>query len=105
MKHIPPKSKSFEDRIAEHGRKLKEEADAMPPGKERDKVLKRAGQTEVAARATEWLESPGLRSPKWPGQSFGRPQSNAAARSTKPLNFCAEPTASMTSRANAPSWD
>ncbi|SHL97600.1 hypothetical protein SAMN05444159_7344 [Bradyrhizobium lablabi] len=64
MKRTRPRTKSFEDRIAEHGRKLKEEANLLPPGKERDELVERVRQTEMATRVTEWLGSGGVRSSK-----------------------------------------
>ncbi len=46
-----------------HGRKLKEQANVLPLGKERDELMRRARQSEVAARVTVWLASPGSSQP------------------------------------------
>jgi hypothetical protein len=54
---------SFEERLAEHARRLKEQAKALPPGKERDGLMRRARQAEVTAHLNQWLSSPGLASP------------------------------------------
>jgi hypothetical protein len=54
---------SFEERLAEHARRLKEEAKKLPPGKERDGLMRRARQAEVTAHLNQWLTSPGLASP------------------------------------------
>jgi hypothetical protein len=54
---------SFEERLAEHARRLKKQAKALPPGKERDGLMRRARQAEVTAHLNQWLSSPGLASP------------------------------------------
>ena len=46
---------SFEERLAEHARRLKEQAKALPPGKERDGLMRRARQAEVTANLNQWL--------------------------------------------------
>jgi hypothetical protein len=43
---------------------LREEAKSLPPGVERDRLLRKARQDEVALHVTEWLKSPGLRPPQ-----------------------------------------
>ena len=53
----------LEDRLAEEAKRLREEAKALPPGAERDDVLRRARQAETGAHMSEWLRSPGLRPP------------------------------------------
>ena len=55
---------SFEARLAEQARKLGEKAKALPPGKERDGLMRRARQADIAAHINEWLTSPGLAPPK-----------------------------------------
>jgi len=55
---------SFGERLVEHARRLKEQAKALPPGKERDALMRRARQTEVTAHLNQWLSSPGLASPR-----------------------------------------
>ncbi len=55
---------TFEERLAAEVQRLKEQAKAMAPGNARDTVLRKARQTETAARVNEWLSSPGLQSPK-----------------------------------------
>lgn len=49
-------------------RKMAEEARAkaakLPPGPERDGLLKEARQLDVAIHMDEWASSPGLRPPK-----------------------------------------
>jgi hypothetical protein len=54
---------SFPDRLANEADRLRKEAEAVPHGPERDALLKKARQADVAARTDEWLSSLGLRSP------------------------------------------
>lgn len=41
----------------------KDEAQTLPPGKDRDALLKKARQLDVACHINEWLASSGLRPP------------------------------------------
>jgi len=43
---------------------LREEAKLLPPGAMRDAMLRKARQAETGSHMTEWLKSPGLRSPR-----------------------------------------
>jgi hypothetical protein len=54
---------SFPDRLANEANRLREEAEALPHGPERDALLKRARQADTASHMDEWLSSPGLRPP------------------------------------------
>ena len=60
MKHTA----TFEERLAEQARDLRELAKAMPPGVEREALIRRARQAETAVHINEWLTSPGLSPPK-----------------------------------------
>jgi len=53
----------LEQRLELEAENLRAEAEALSPSLEREAMLKRARQIEVAAHITEWLTSPGLRSP------------------------------------------
>jgi hypothetical protein len=55
---------SFEERLAMQAQRLKEQAQTLPPGNDREMLLKRVQQTETACRINAWLTSPGLRSPE-----------------------------------------
>jgi hypothetical protein len=57
-------TKMLEDRLAGEAERLHAEADALPPGLQREELLRKAGQIDVAAHITDWLNSPGLRPPK-----------------------------------------
>ena len=54
---------SLEDRLAEEAKRLREEAKLLPPGAERDRIIRKARQAETGSHLTEWLTSPGLRPP------------------------------------------
>ena len=54
----------LQDRIALHALRLKEEAQSLRPGPERDGLIRRARQAETASHVDDWLLSPGLRPPR-----------------------------------------
>jgi hypothetical protein len=43
---------------------MRKEARGIPPGVEREKLVRQARKAEAAARIQEWLSSPGLQPPK-----------------------------------------
>jgi hypothetical protein len=53
-----------EERLAEVVQRLKEQAKALPPGIERDALMRKVRQAETAAHLNEWITSPGLQPPK-----------------------------------------
>jgi hypothetical protein len=55
---------SFPDRLANESNRLREEAEALPHGPERDAILRTARQADIASHMDEWLSSPGLRPPE-----------------------------------------
>jgi hypothetical protein len=59
-KHKTP----FEERLASRARHLRNEAAKLPPGGQRDDLIRRARQAETASHLNEWLSSPELASPK-----------------------------------------
>ncbi|WP_429040655.1 hypothetical protein [Bradyrhizobium elkanii] len=56
-------TESLEDRLAHQAEELRIRAKAMPPGVEKEALLKRARQADTAAHVSEWLRSPGLQPP------------------------------------------
>jgi hypothetical protein len=54
----------LQDRLALHASRLKEEAEALRPGPERDAIIRRARHAETASHVDDWLLSAGLRAPK-----------------------------------------
>jgi hypothetical protein len=59
-----PKQRPLQDRLGLHALRLKEEAQALRPGPERDAMIRRARQAETASHVDEWLSSPGLQPPR-----------------------------------------
>ena len=55
---------SFKERLSEWADTVREQAAQLPPGPERDLMLKKARQADTASRLDEWAESPGLQPPK-----------------------------------------
>jgi hypothetical protein len=53
----------LEDRLSDEAKELRQRARRLPPGPERDKLLRRARHDEAAAHMTMWLLSPGSRPP------------------------------------------
>jgi hypothetical protein len=54
----------FEVRLAEQKARLEKKASQLKPGPERDDLLKKAQQLDTATHINEWLNSPGLQSPR-----------------------------------------
>ena len=48
----------LEERLALRARDDRERARSLPPGREREDLLRRARRTEEATRMTEWLTTP-----------------------------------------------
>jgi hypothetical protein len=55
---------SLRDRLVEHAKLARQQAKKLPPGKERENLLRRARQSETASRIDEWLSSPCVRAPR-----------------------------------------
>lgn len=53
-----------DERLAEEARRLREEAELLPHGPVREAALRRARQAETGSHMSEWLKSPGLKSPE-----------------------------------------
>jgi hypothetical protein len=55
---------SFEARVSQRARELEEQAWRMPPGPERDQLLRRARQLDIVTHIDDWLSlQPGSRPP------------------------------------------
>jgi hypothetical protein len=54
----------LDQRLMQDAERLRQEAEAMPFGPERDELLRRARRAETAAHMDQWLASPGLQPPK-----------------------------------------
>ena len=57
-------TETLESRLAEEAKRLREEAKSLPPGTAREALLRKARQAETGSHMSEWLQSPGLRSPE-----------------------------------------
>jgi hypothetical protein len=55
---------SFDERLAREARRVREQAKTMPPGIERESLLRKLRQTETALHVNEWLTSRRLQPPK-----------------------------------------
>lgn len=55
---------SLQDRLASFAQEARKKALELPPGHEKQNLLKRARQADTAARLDSWIASPGLRPPK-----------------------------------------
>ena len=64
MKRNRSRPHSFEERLASASARFRKQARGMPPCKEREVLLRKAGQLDTAARINDWLRSPGLSSQK-----------------------------------------
>jgi hypothetical protein len=54
---------TLERRLAEEAKRLRDQANALLPGPERDIILRKLRQCETGLHMTEWLRSPELRPP------------------------------------------
>jgi hypothetical protein len=55
---------SFSERCLLEAKRLRAEAEKLPPGPERAALEKKARLADTAAHIDEWLRSPGLQPPK-----------------------------------------
>jgi hypothetical protein len=54
---------TFKEQIAAEKSRLKAQAANLPPGAQKDALLKKIRQLEIASHINEWLSSPGLQPP------------------------------------------
>jgi hypothetical protein len=59
-KSLPP----FVGNYAEEKSRLEQQASALPPGPERDLLIRKLRQLNVANHMSDWIESPGLKPPE-----------------------------------------
>jgi hypothetical protein len=55
---------SLHDRLATWAKEVREQAEVLPPGPEREALLKRASQADTACHLDDWANSRGLQPPK-----------------------------------------
>lgn len=58
------RSESIQQRLAAFALETRDKASVLPPGLEQQNLLRKARQAETAVYMDEWLNSPGLQSPK-----------------------------------------
>jgi hypothetical protein len=56
--------RTFPDRLSDFVREARERAKTLPPGPERDELLRKVRQADTALHIEEWANSPGLQPPK-----------------------------------------
>ena len=54
----------LEVRLAEEAKELRAKAKLLPPGVEREALIRKARQAETGSHVSEWLRSSGLRPPE-----------------------------------------
>ena len=54
---------SFQHRIASFAKTAREVAERLPPGAQKDELIRKASRADIAAHLDEWANSPGLRAP------------------------------------------
>ena len=55
---------SLKERLASFAKQVRDKASQLPPGAERDAMLKKASQADTAAHLDGWANSAGLQPPK-----------------------------------------
>ena len=55
---------SLKERLSAFAEHVRQKAVDLPPGIERDDLLRRARQADTASHLDEWVNSPGLQAPK-----------------------------------------
>ena len=64
MKRKPSSIFGDKSRLLREAAAAKLRAQSLPPGEDRDDLLRKAQQYETAANIDAWIESPGLQPPK-----------------------------------------
>jgi hypothetical protein len=54
---------SLEERLASYANSAREVAALLPPGAEKDELLRKVRQADTAVHLSDWANSPGLRAP------------------------------------------
>lgn len=75
----PRRFKTLKDRLALYAKEVREKAASLPPGVERDVLLKKARQADDASAVNDWANAQGQRPPTFPKRDN---QSSADDRQT-----------------------
>jgi hypothetical protein len=54
---------SFDQRLMQEALRIQEQVESMPPGKNRELLVRKARQLQTALHVNEWLSSPGVKTP------------------------------------------
>ena len=57
-------SESLQDRLMKFAKEAREKASRLPPGSEREDMLRKARQADTASHMDDWVNSLELQSPK-----------------------------------------
>ena len=57
-------SESLQDRLASFANQAREKASRLPPGPEKEDMLRKARQADTACHLDDWVSSPGLQPPE-----------------------------------------
>ena len=60
VQHTSP----LEERLERMAQQCREKAKTLPPGLEREEMIRKARQAETASHLSQWVASPGLRPPE-----------------------------------------
>jgi hypothetical protein len=52
--------RQLKDRLTAWAEEIREQANQLSPGPERDRLLKKVSQADTARQLDEWVDSPGL---------------------------------------------
>jgi hypothetical protein len=55
---------TLQDRIVKWAKEVRAQAAQLPPGRDRDELLKKVRQAETAMHLDDWANSPGLQPPR-----------------------------------------
>jgi hypothetical protein len=58
------RNEALEQRLAAEAKRLREQAELLPPGPVREATLRKAREAETGSRLSRWLRSSQLQSPK-----------------------------------------
>lgn len=57
-------TETLQDRLQALAKDVRAQAAGLPPGLEKDNLLRKARQADTASHLDEWMNSPGLQHPK-----------------------------------------
>lgn len=60
----PQSANSLKERLASFAHEVRRKASQLPPGPEKEQMLRKARQADTAAHLDDWANSSGLRSPE-----------------------------------------